>query len=265
MAPDLRPLPEAMSGEGRVALVSGGAGAIGSSICQRLAQIGFAVLVADVEAAAAERVAARCQAEGVQAAACVADLAQPEEARRVVSTAVEQLGGLHVVVNCVGGAGPPRSLTALTLDDWEQVMTLNARTLFLLVQAATPPLVEQGYGRLIALGSQSAWVGGVIRTEQQRAASVHYAASKGAVVSFMRAVAMELAEHGVTANVISPATVETAKLRANRPDLGAFMKSYPVHRVGQPNDVAHAVAYLATDPGFVTGTTLHVAGGLVLS
>lgn len=238
---------------GKVALVTGGSRGIGRDIALALAAAGCDVALSyRTEADAAHEVVDRIEALGRRAVALVADLARPEDASSLVSTAEDRLGPIGIVVNNAG-ITHIQALDQIELDDWEEVIRVNLTSAFLVTQAALPGLRERRWGRILMLGSIAAQTGGVI--------GPHYAASKAGLVGLMHSYAGLLAREGITANVVAPALIETDMIKGNpkiRPDL------LPVGRFGQPAEVTDVVVMLARN-GYVTGQTINVNGGWYMS
>jgi len=241
---------------GRVALVTGAAGGIGGAVVTALHDAGASVLAVDREGLS------HPTREGV--IAHVAELTAPDEAARAVASAVERFGRLDIVFNGHGisgrrfGDGP---VDACAEDAWDRVLDVNLKSVFLVCKHAIPALRTSGGGAVINLSSALALVGG-----DEDFATHAYAASKGALVSLTRAMAVTYARDGIACNVICPGLIATpmsrraqsdARIRARLGDLQPLTADF-----GRPEDVAGAVVYLA-GPGarFVTGTVLPVDGG----
>jgi 3-oxoacyl-[acyl-carrier protein] reductase len=245
--------------ENRVALVTGGGQGIGAAVAARLAAGGASVGVLDINAEAAESVAADIRASGGRALALAADVTDREQVTAAVDTTVAALGGLHILVN---NAGVTRDnlLFKMTDDDWTTVVDVHLRGAFLLTQLAQKHMVEVGYGRVISLSSASAL---------GNRGQANYAAAKAGIQGFTRTLAIELGPFGITANSIAPGFIETAMTAATARRIGttieqmreAVAASAPVRRAGIPADVANAVAFFAAEEaGYVSGQVLYVDG-----
>jgi 2-hydroxycyclohexanecarboxyl-CoA dehydrogenase len=246
----------------RTALVTGAAAGIGRACALRLAQEGFCVGVLDLDLEAGALVVSEIVAAGGRAVALKADVAERAQVRDAVAELRERLGPITVLVNNAAISGIVRFQE---LDDsaWDRMMAINARGAFVVTHVVLPDMEAAKWGRIINMSSSSAQTGG--------ASMAHYAASKGAVIALTRSLALELGPLGITANVIAPgAVMNTAMWEANQqrftvaPEVLA--KSVPVRRNGEPEDIAHAVAWLASEQsGYVTGQTISVNGGRYMS
>jgi 3-oxoacyl-[acyl-carrier protein] reductase len=244
--------------DGRVAIITGAARGIGAGTAKRFAEEGAAVAVLDINEEQAQETAATLGAGKAIGVACnVADGASVEAA---VGRVVEELGGLHVLVN---NAGITRDnlLFKLTEEDWDAVMNVHLKGAFLMSKAAQKVFVEQKYGKIVNLSSISAL---------GNRGQANYSAAKAGVQGFTRTLALELGPFGVNVNAIAPGFIATEMTddtaRRLKMDVEEFRRlnaeANPVKRVGYPEDIAAAVAFLCSDEAsYITGQTLYVDGG----
>jgi NAD(P)-dependent dehydrogenase (short-subunit alcohol dehydrogenase family) len=251
-------------GAGRVVLVTGGAQGLGAAVCRQMAARGWAVAVADVNAAGA---GAAAHAGGERAFAIAVDLATADGPARMVEETVGRAGRLDVLVNCAAVA-PAEAFLEMTAAAWEQALLVNVRAVALAMAAAGRVMAGQGGGRIVNATSAAA------RMALPDYAA--YAASKAAVDSLTRAAAVALAKHGVRVNSLSPGMMDTPLQQrtervfcelAGRDDLAAFKAErtarIPLGRRSDPDEMAKAVVWLATEaPDYMTAARLNVTGGL---
>lgn len=238
--------------EGRKALVTGGASGIGAAIAARLAAEGAEVWVGDVDAAGAERVAGEVAGHALEL-----DVADTASAR----AATEATGVLDILVNNAG-TDLFGFFTYTTPEQWRQVLDVNLLGVLNCTHAALAGMQEAGCGRIVNISSEAGRVGSK--------GSAVYSAAKGGVIAFTKAIAREGARYGVTANAIAPGPIETPLLMGAREfgEIGekvieTMKEATQMKRLGQPEEVAAAAAFLASDDAaYVTGETLGVSGGL---
>jgi NAD(P)-dependent dehydrogenase (short-subunit alcohol dehydrogenase family) len=247
----------------RVAVVTGGANGLGREIALALARAGAKVAVGDLEADGVERTAAAITQSGGDAIALVGDLTEEGPAARLIEAAVARWGTLDILVNNVGGSRNSK-IWEMPVADWDFVLRLNLRSTFLCTRAAAPHMMRQRYGRIVCMSS-GAREGTPWTAYYQGGAA--YSASKAGVHGFVRDVALELAEHGVNVNAVAPGPIDTERAGPGLRRLDATVefspsRMTPLHRIGEPIEVAHAVLFLASEEAsYITGHTLAVAGG----
>lgn len=247
----------------RVAVVTGGANGLGREIAQALAKAGAKVAVGDLEAEGVERTAAAITRAGGDAIALVGDLTEEGPAARLIDAAVARWGTLDILVNNVGGSRNSK-IWEMPVADWDFVLRLNLRSTFLCTRAAVPHMMRRRYGRIVCMSS-GAREGTPWTAYYQGGAA--YSAAKAGVHGFVRDVALELAEHGVNVNAVAPGPIDTERAGPNLRRLDATVefspsRMTPLHRLGEPIEVAHAVLFLASEEAsYITGHTLAVAGG----
>ena len=241
--------------QGRTALVTGAAQGIGEAIARELGGRGANVAVADLHGEGAEAVAADL---GERAVALELDVRDRESFERAFAATHERFGRVDILVNNAART-VMRRFWEIEDDEWDDVLATNLRGVFIGCQLAGPRMRENGFGRIVNLASLAGQQGGAV-------AGAHYAASKAGIVVLTKIVARELAPYGVTVNAIAPAAVRTPVMDALPQErVEALAATIPVGRVGRAEEVAAAVAFLASDEaGYVTGSTLDVNGGLFM-
>lgn len=249
---------------GRVAVVTGAAGAIGRATALRLARSGYKLVAVDLSLASAEETAAAVQEAGGEATPVAADVSNDSDVQAVVRGCEEAYGGLDAWVGNAGIGGAIAPLTEYPLDAYEQVMAVNVRGIFLGMRHAIPALRRRGGGAIVNLSSQ-AGLRGVANLSA-------YSASKHAVIGLSRGAALEVAGDGIRVNAVAPGPTDTAmmgsiedEVRAQGGDPSAFVDGIPVGRYGEPYEIAELIGWLVADaPGFLTGAVLPIDGGMTV-
>jgi len=240
----------------KTALVTGAGGGIGAATAEVLAENGADVVVTDI-VDSIEQVAADAESHGVTALAHEMDVTDEAAVNDVVETAQTEFGSIDILAN-VAGIFPTHTLEEMTKDDWQTVIDINLNGTFNCTSAVYPVMKEQGGGRIVnissAAGGRIGWSGDLS----------HYAASKGGVLGFTRSAALDLASDGISVNAIIPGLIDTGAPQAvaTEEELEAGIQMTPVGRMGEPEEVANAVAFLGSDAAsYITGAALVVDGG----
>lgn len=250
--------------QNKTVVVTGGGGGIGGAVCRRFAEEGASVAVLDRDVAAAERVVAGIAARAGRALAVECDITDRASVDAAVSTTEAKLGPIEVLVNNAGwDVFQPFVETAPA--EWERLIAINLVGALHMHHAVLPGMVARGRGRIVNVASDAARVG-------SSGESV-YAACKGGLVSFSKAIAREHAKSGITINVVCPGPTDTALLSGvtdSAPNPAklreAFTRAIPLGRLGQPEDLAGAIVFFGSDDAaFITGQVLSVSGGLTMS
>lgn len=251
---------------GRTALITGAARGIGFATGARLAAEGAEVWIADRDAAALDEAKAAAAAKGLALQTLVMDSSDAAEVVGRIADVQQKAGRLDILVNNAGGSlHTPYRFLEESAEDWQRVMDLNLMGTVRACQAVLPGMVARGWGRIVNFGSKAGRFGSLI-------AGANYAASKGAVASLTRQMAMEFGPHGITVNCICPGVVMTERTRglwAERrtpEERERIMGEIPLRRYCEVEDVAASVAFFASeDASFITGTTLDVNGGQAMA
>lgn len=236
-----------------VALVTGGGRGIGEACVMDLAAEGARIVVADIDLATAQQVAAKVTAAGGSAIAVTGDVSNAKDAKAMVQATVDTYGRLDILVNCAVILRD-NSIRKMTEQEWDDVIRIDLKGTFLVLQAAAEEMKKNKYGRIINLSSM-AYHGNF--------GQANYSAAKGGVNSLTRTAAIEYAKYGITVNVIAPALIDTPLTRTIPPEVFEKMSTgVPVGRYGVPRDISRVVMFLADDEGgFLTGQVLDVDGG----
>ena len=242
---------------GRNAIVTGGASGIGLATAQRFAREGANVAVWDVNEEGARRVAAELKTLGVKTIGSRVDVSNRQQVNAAVEAMHAQVGPASILVNNAG-ITLFQPFMEMTEEAWDRVMTINLKSMLVCTQAVLPDMLAAKWGRIINVSSSSAQTGSARMTA--------YAASKGGVIAFTKSLAQELAASGITVNNVPPGFIDTPMLRnegvAGGISVEATAARSPMGRAGRPEDMAAAIAFLASDDaGYITGHTLSVNGG----
>ncbi|MFE7173060.1 SDR family NAD(P)-dependent oxidoreductase [Streptomyces sp. NPDC057616] len=241
--------------EGYGVLVTGAARGIGAAVSRRLAEEGARVLLTDADPAEVRRTADALRELGLAAEALACDVAEREAVEAAVAHAVATFGSLDVLVNCAARYTPDTPLFEDGTDDaWDRDLDITLTGAYRCCRAALPHLAASGRGAVVTIGSVNAL---------QDFGNHAYSAAKAGLLSLTRTMAGQVAARGVRVNLVLPGTVRTSAWEGREDELETMRALYPLGRVGEPEDIAAAVAFLASrDAAWITGTTLRVDGGV---
>jgi acetoacetyl-CoA reductase len=248
-----------MSCKDKLAVVTGGMGGIGTAVCLRLTNEG-AKVVATCHPSEADRVdewSKALQAKGAEVAVVTGDLSTAEGGAALMSEIVEKHGNVDILVNCAG-ITRDSTMKKMTVEQWDAVIDTNLSSAFYVTQPIWNAMIEKGFGRVINISS--------VNGQRGQFGQANYSAAKAGMHGFTMALAYEGAAKGVTVNTVSPGYIETAMTAAMRDDVrDAIVGGIPMRRMGQPEEIAQAVAFLADDEStYITGANLPVNGGLFI-
>ena len=239
--------------EGKVALVTGAAGGMGTAIAIALSRMGVAVAVND---RTVDMVIPVCDILEERSLAIAADVTTKTEVEAMVASVEQQLGAIDILVNNAGVLRPTK-IVDIDEDEWDFVVDVNLKGSFLCSQAVIPGMRTRGWGRIVNLSSTA---GKNVSTM----GGAHYTASKAGVLGLTRHIASEVAEHGITVNAVCPGLIDTNMTRATitTAEADAYAASFPISRLGRPDEVADLIVFLASEQaGYITGASLDINGG----
>jgi NAD(P)-dependent dehydrogenase (short-subunit alcohol dehydrogenase family) len=244
---------------GKSAVVTGAANGIGRATAELFAREGARIAAGDIAGEALDRLRERLEAQGAEVVTVVGDVSKPADARRMVAAAVERYGRLDVLV-ANAGVIPLLTITEATPEDWDEVMAVDGRGMFLSCKYAIEEMLKTGGGSIVCLSSISGVAG-------QKGQST-YGPAKFAASGLTKHLAVEWADRGIRVNAVAPGTIRTERVRRLPEEPGGIeyveeiVRMHPMGRLGEPEEVAEAIAFLASDQAsFITGAVLPVDGG----
>jgi 3-oxoacyl-[acyl-carrier protein] reductase len=240
----------------KVVVITGGGGDIGRECARMFAAEGARIAVSDVNLAAAEAVAAEAERAGVRSLAQRNDVTDPDDVARLFDQTADRLGPVDVLVNNAG-IFQSRPIDELSADDWDRVMAVNLKGVFLCSQAALRHMTPRRSGAIVSIASLAGQVGGIH-------AAANYATSKAGVISLTKSLAKHAGPHGVRVNCVNPGVIDTAMTQPWPSDVRAAMaRQTPLGRLGRPDEVARVIVFLASDgASFVHGAHVDINGGI---
>ncbi|MBN1613530.1 MAG: glucose 1-dehydrogenase [Deltaproteobacteria bacterium] len=246
----------------KVAIVTGSGRGIGKAIARKLSSLGAAVVVADIRFEEAEKTASILKGEGGKALAVGTDIADRSQVEDMVRQTLSAFGKVDILVNNAGW-DKIEPFTKNTPDDWDRVIAINLRGPIFCTRAVLDHMIERKYGKIVFIGSDAGRVGS--------SGEAVYSACKGGVIAFMKTLARENARYQINVNCVCPGATDTPLLaeitggETGKKIIDAMVNAVPLRRLAKPEDIAPAVAFLASDEaGFITGQTLSVSGGLTM-
>lgn len=241
--------------QGRVALVTGAAVGNGRAFCERLAEEGARIVIADI--ADASQTAEAVRQLGGEVLTVQADLTQPEDVERMMTCVISHWGGVDILVHNVG-LYEEEPFELLSFEQWQRMLDVTLNSLFLTVKVVLPSMKQRGFGRIIVLSSDTVWLG--------MPYLVHYVTAKMGIIGFVRSLAAEVGRYGITVNAITVGLTATQRPDASplsQTILQHILPAQAVHRADEPEDIANVVAFLALPAsGIITGQTINVDGGV---
>jgi NAD(P)-dependent dehydrogenase (short-subunit alcohol dehydrogenase family) len=240
--------------EGKIAIVTGGGGGIGGAIAARFAHEGAKLAIADIDPDTANSKAAQLSANGADAMAVTADVTLKPSVTDMVKATLDRWGRIDILVNVAGGADR-KLVVDMTAADWDHIVDMNLKSVFLCSQAVLPTMLKQKYGKIVSISSIYGFTGNATRSS--------YAAAKAGVAVFTKSLALEVAKQGINVNAVAPGRVATERVRSHYSDQAwaDAVAQIPMGRTGAPEEIANAVRFLVLDENqYITGQTIHVNG-----
>jgi 3-oxoacyl-[acyl-carrier protein] reductase len=243
----------------KIAVVTGAASGIGQAVAEHLARNDHVVVILDINEQGGKQVAVEIQARGKQAGFIALDVTREADVQKAFQKIISDHGRIDVLVNVAGGSLHRHKIGEFPLDHWRAVIDVNLTSTFLCCRAVIDLMKTQKSGAIVNISSDIGFSGDATRSA--------YAAAKAGIVGFSKTLALELAPFGVRANVVAPGRIATKRVRATYSDAEweAAAKRIPLGHAGEPEDIAEAVAFLASDASsHMTGQTLHINGGRIM-
>jgi 3-oxoacyl-[acyl-carrier protein] reductase len=247
-----------MSLKNKVSIVTGGAQGLGRAIGLRLAEAGADIAIFDINLESAKKVAKEIESIGGKAVSLKVDVSKHLEVEMMVDRVLKEFGRIDILINNAG-ISQVVTIEDMTEEDWDRVMAVNLKSVFLCSKAVIGIMKKQRSGKIVNMGSVAGKVGGFTAT-------CAYSVSKAGIMCFTKALARELAPFGITVNAVAPGVIDTEMAEnISGGDFSRYLKNIPLGKIGSPEDVANAVAFLVSDEArYITGEILDVNGGLFM-
>lgn len=246
---------------GKCAIITGSAGGIAIATALSFADEGAHIALMDIDRDGMERVSSQIAHKGVKVRAYAADMTSRQVVHQVFSEASDFMGGIDILVTCAGGYKKYGNFESITEDDWDRVIELNLKSVYLCCHAVIPYMKEGGWGRIINLGSLAG------RSTSAGTSPAHYASAKAAVSMLTQYIAKDVGPYGITANTVAPGTTLTQRVKnlltPEKKEL--FTRASPLGRLAEPEDISGLITFLASEEsGYITGATIDVNGGRLM-
>jgi 3-oxoacyl-[acyl-carrier protein] reductase len=238
----------------KVAIITGSGGGIGDAIAMRYAREGANLALADIVADPAKSRAGEFNSMGYDSLAITADVTKKASVQRMVETTLDRWGRIDILVNVAGGADR-KPVVEMTETDWDDIVDMNLKSVFLCSQAVLPTMMKQKYGKIVSISSIYGFTGNATRSS--------YAAAKAGVAVFTKSLALEVVKEGINVNAIAPGRISTPRVRGHYSDeqWAEALVQIPAGRAGTPDEVASTALFLVLDENrYITGQTIHVNG-----
>ena len=246
---------------GRRALITGAAGGIAQETARNFAREGAQLLLTDLDTATLVPLAEDLRLKGAKIVVQAADLTKKKDVDRLIACGEEELGGLEILVTCAGGYTAYANFEDIEEEDWDRIIDLNLKTVYLCCKAVLPLMKRAGWGRIINLGSLAG------RSTSAGSSPAHYGTAKAGVSILTQYIAKDVAPLGITANTVAPGTTITERVRnVLTPEKETqFLARTPIGRLAEPDDISDVITFLASDESrYITGATLDVNGGRLM-